>query len=138
MNTTAPPLGIPPGLFPATSYDSLSLRLEPGDSVLFCTDGITDAFDCEGEQFGIERLQCLCDAGPPASPSELRGHVFAAVENFSRGREQHDDWLRPFFTLVIEFRPRHVLTKACREWARVLLFALTGPVLSSNYNRYTL
>jgi len=64
MNTTAPPLGIPPGLFRATSYDSVSLRLEPGDSVLFCTDGITDAFDCEGEQFGIERLQGLCDAGP--------------------------------------------------------------------------
>ena len=97
MNTTAPPLGIPPGLFPATSYDSLSLRLEPVDSVLFCTDGITDAFDCAGEQFGIERLQGLCDAGPPASPSELRGRVFAAVENFSGGREQHEDMAAALF-----------------------------------------
>src|SRR5437899_3671571 len=30
--------GIPPGLFAATSYETLKLRLQPGDSVLFCTD----------------------------------------------------------------------------------------------------
>ncbi len=44
--------GIPPGLFAATNYETLTLRLQPGDSVLFCTDGITDSFDRQGEQFG--------------------------------------------------------------------------------------
>jgi sigma-B regulation protein RsbU (phosphoserine phosphatase) len=89
--------GIPPGLFPATSYETLTLRLQPGDSVLFCTDGITDAFDCEGEQFGIERLQELCDRPRLPSPAELLGRLFAAVENFSRGREQHDDMAAALF-----------------------------------------
>jgi serine phosphatase RsbU (regulator of sigma subunit) len=37
--------GRPPGLFATASYETLTLRLQPGDSVLFCTDGITDAFD---------------------------------------------------------------------------------------------
>jgi phosphoserine phosphatase RsbU/P len=89
--------GIPPGLFAATSYETLTLRLQPGDSVLFCTDGITDAFDCEGEQFGIERLQELCDARRPVSPAKLLGSIFAAVEDFSRGREQHDDMAAAVF-----------------------------------------
>jgi len=89
--------GIPPGLFPATSYETLTLRLQPGDSVLFCTDGITDAFGRDGEQFGIERLQKLCVARRPASPTELLGRIFAAVEQFSNGREQHDDMAASMF-----------------------------------------
>jgi phosphoserine phosphatase RsbU/P len=89
--------GIPPGLFPATGYETLSLRLEPGDSVLFCTDGITDAFDCEGEQFGIERLQEICEADRPTSPADMLGRIFAAVEKFSEGREQHDDMAAALF-----------------------------------------
>jgi sigma-B regulation protein RsbU (phosphoserine phosphatase) len=89
--------GIPPGLFAATSYETLTLRLEPGDSVLFCTDGITDAFARDGEQFGIERLQELCHSHQPVSPTELLGHIFAAVEDFTRGREQHDDMAAAVF-----------------------------------------
>lgn len=89
--------GIPPGLFATTSYETLTLRLQPGDSVLFCTDGITDAFDRDGEQFGIERLQELCGAHRPVSPTELLGRIFTAVEHFSHGREQHDDMAAAVF-----------------------------------------
>ena len=89
--------GIPPGLFPATSYESLTLQLEPGDSLLFCTDGITDAFDGDGEQFGIERLQQICDGHRLTSPTEFLGRVFAAIEDFSRGQEQHDDMAAALF-----------------------------------------
>jgi sigma-B regulation protein RsbU (phosphoserine phosphatase) len=89
--------GIPPGLFAATSYETLTLQLQPGESVLFCTDGITDAFDRDGEQFGIERLQELCGVRRPDSPTELLGRIFAAVENFAHGREQHDDMAAAVF-----------------------------------------
>jgi sigma-B regulation protein RsbU (phosphoserine phosphatase) len=89
--------GIPPGLFPTASYESLTLRLQPGDSVLFCTDGITDAFSRNGEQFGAERLQDLCGAQRCASPAELLGRVFSTVESFARGREQHDDMAAALF-----------------------------------------
>jgi serine phosphatase RsbU (regulator of sigma subunit) len=67
------------------------------DSVLFSTDGITDAFDKEGEQFGIARLQENCCAAPVSLPKELRGRVFAGVERFARGREQHDDMAAALF-----------------------------------------
>src|SRR5712692_6850004 len=89
--------GIPPGLFAATGYETLTLQLQPGDSGFFCTDGITDAFGRDDEQFGIERLQELCEAPRSDSPTELLGRVFAAVENFSQGREQHDDMAAAVF-----------------------------------------
>ena len=89
--------GIPPGLFPTASYETRTLRLQPGDSVLFCTDGITDAFDRDGEQFGVERLEEICGAQRLASPRELLGHIFAAVENFTGGQAQHDDMAAALF-----------------------------------------
>ena len=89
--------GIPPGLFEGTSYETLTMCLSPGDSVLFCTDGLTDAFDQHGEQFGLERLQDLCRNQRHLSPTELLGQIFSAVEHFSRGREQHDDMAAAVF-----------------------------------------
>jgi phosphoserine phosphatase RsbU/P len=83
--------GIPPGLFAESNYDTFAVRLKPGDSMLFCTDGLTDAFNCHGEQFGLERLHLLCSAERLASPTEILSTIFAAVENFSHGCEQHDD-----------------------------------------------
>ena len=89
--------GIPPGLFAGTSYEMLTLRLKPGDSVFFCTDGLPDAFDRRGKQFGIARLQGLFCAEPVASPAELLGRVFAALQSFSRGCQQHDDMAAALF-----------------------------------------
>jgi phosphoserine phosphatase RsbU/P len=88
---------MPPGLFANSSYETLTLRLQPGNSVLFCTDGITEAFNRNGDQFGIERLQELCDAHWRASPAKLLGRVFAAAESFAGGREQHDDMAAALF-----------------------------------------
>ncbi len=89
--------GMPAGLFPGTSYDTLTVHLQPGDSVLFCTDGLTDAFDCDGIQFGTERLREFCGAQHDAPPAVLLGRIFAAVEDFSRGREQFDDMAAALF-----------------------------------------
>ncbi len=49
----------PPGLIRRGELRDADLRLLAGDSVLFCTDGISDAFSRKEEQFGIERLQEL-------------------------------------------------------------------------------
>jgi sigma-B regulation protein RsbU (phosphoserine phosphatase) len=83
--------GMPPGLFPGIEYESATLTLEPGDSVVFCTDGLTDAFNTESEQFSVERLRAVCDANLCAEPAELLRSMFSAVETFTRGRKQHDD-----------------------------------------------
>jgi len=91
--------GMPPGLFATASDETLTLRLQPGDSVLFSTEGVTDAFDHKENQFGIERLQELSAAQRRASPREFLRKVFAAVETFACVREQHDDMAAALFHL---------------------------------------
>jgi sigma-B regulation protein RsbU (phosphoserine phosphatase) len=91
--------GIPPGLFATTQYESSTLLLEPGDSVFFCTDGITEAFDMRGDQFGAERLQALC-ASNCDNPAALLDCIFSAIEKFVSGREQADDMAAALFHLV--------------------------------------
>jgi phosphoserine phosphatase RsbU/P len=89
--------GIPPGLWPCTNYDAMALRLDPGVSVLFCTDGITDAMNVLEESFGTERLVALCYQHLTASPMQLLQALFCAVETFSRGRGPHDDMAAAVF-----------------------------------------
>lgn len=89
--------GIPPGLWPEASYDACSLQLAPGDSVLFCTDGITDAMNLEEEVFGTERLLAVCGRHCGDCPRELLQAIFSEVEGFSRGRCQHDDMAAAVF-----------------------------------------
>jgi len=89
--------GIPPGLWPCANYDATVLRLEPGDSVVFCTDGITDSMNAEVESFGTERLLAICRAHTGGSPAQLLRAIFSAVERYSRGCEQHDDMAAAVF-----------------------------------------
>ncbi len=89
--------GLPPGLFAEAQYEVSTLNMQPGDSVLFCTDGITDAFNTDNEAFGIERLQSLCENGLRIPPRELLGRIFAAVETFTQGGPQHDDMAAAVF-----------------------------------------
>src|SRR5579859_6753752 len=89
--------GIPPGLFSFAEYSSVTIPLGAGDSVLFFTDGITDAFDSRKEQFGMERLLGVCRDHRCALPGELLKKVFAAVDKFSNGREPEDDMAATVF-----------------------------------------
>src|SRR5882672_7986978 len=83
--------GIPPGLFENVEYDMCTITLEPGDFVLFCTDGITDAFNVHEEVFGIARIQEICETERHIAPAHLLGKIFVALQSYTRGREQHDD-----------------------------------------------
>ena len=89
--------GIPPGLFSVADYESFTIPLKPGDSVLFFTDGLTDASDTCGEQFGTERLHSVCTEDRTAAPRELLDKIFSAVVRFSRGREPEDDMAATVF-----------------------------------------
>jgi phosphoserine phosphatase RsbU/P len=89
--------GIPPGLFLEASYDCLTIQLKPGDSVLFFTDGLTDATDSHGEQFDIARLQGVCCVEPFAGTEELLSKIFASVNSFASECEQKDDMTAALF-----------------------------------------
>jgi phosphoserine phosphatase RsbU/P len=89
--------GIPPGLLPGVDYDEFSLQLRPGDSILFCSDGLTDARNTDDEDFGMEGIQRLCRAHTRETPIQLLNHTFAALESFTRHRQQWDDMTAAVF-----------------------------------------
>jgi sigma-B regulation protein RsbU (phosphoserine phosphatase) len=73
------------------------LRLEPGDSVLFCTDGVTDSMNMDEESFGTDRLVAICEEHLDDSPTHLLQAIFLAAETFSQGRAPHDDMAAALF-----------------------------------------
>ena len=85
--------GFPLGLFPVARYDETVLRLAPGDLVLFFSDGIPDAINSHGEQFGTDRLCTLLQHHPTATHSaqEAVDAILEAVKTHQSGTEHFDD-----------------------------------------------
>jgi phosphoserine phosphatase RsbU/P len=86
-----------PGLFPNVSYEELSLRLKPGDTLLFCTDGVTDARDTDDQEFGLEGLQEVCVRHASAKPLDLLEQIFTAIQRFTQNCRQCDDMAAAVF-----------------------------------------
>ena len=82
---------MPLGLLPEAEFKALFHRLEPGDTVVLVTDGITETVNPEDEQFGFERLQEVVQQHAAATIEKLQAAILAAVEQFSRGTLQADD-----------------------------------------------
>lgn len=89
--------GLPPGLFPAVQYDEFSVGLQPGDSVLFCTDGLTDARNLHDEEFGLEGIREVCKCHNGESPLDLLGHLFRGIQAFTTSCKQWDDMTAAYF-----------------------------------------
>ena len=62
--------GLPLGVFHDAGYEEVSLPCESGDMVVFFTDGITEAEDEKGEEFGRPRLEELVALHANDSPKK--------------------------------------------------------------------
>ena len=89
--------GIPPGLFPGVSYDEYSLQIEHGDSLLFCSDGLTEARNVTDDEFEVEGLARVCALNANAAPLDLLEQVLGVVQTFSRNTRQWDDMTAAVF-----------------------------------------
>jgi sigma-B regulation protein RsbU (phosphoserine phosphatase) len=84
--------GIPLGVAPEFAYLEASARLQDGDSLLLYTDGITDARNLDGEDYGEERLQSLAGRLPrDYTAKQIVQAVAEDVSQFTGGAEQADD-----------------------------------------------
>ena len=72
------------GVFADGSYEQASIDLLPGDRLLLFTDGISEAADSNGREFGEERLIALLRENPAASAADLRDAIMQDVTLFCR------------------------------------------------------
>lgn len=86
------PRDIALGILPVMEYTDRTAVLEPGDSLLLYTDGVTEAFSGTGEEYGDERLHAWLSATPPdATARDLLTGLVRDVAKFVDGAEASDD-----------------------------------------------
>lgn len=79
------------GSFDGAEYGYNSVTLNPGDKVLFFTDGIVEARNPEGEFYEDHRLRDLLITYQSLGASEIARKLIDSVEEFSAGRPANDD-----------------------------------------------
>jgi phosphoserine phosphatase RsbU/P len=82
--------GPPAGMFPDFSYEQGAVRLNPGDLVLACTDGVIEAVNPNGEEWGVEGLQRAAVDCKEQCADDMVHEIFASMDEFSPGRHTDD------------------------------------------------
>jgi sigma-B regulation protein RsbU (phosphoserine phosphatase) len=81
----------PVGLIPEADYTAATINLQPSDTLILFTDGVTEAMDPGHQLFGDTRLREVL-AGQHDMPLEdLQKTILNSVETFTRGASQTDD-----------------------------------------------
>jgi sigma-B regulation protein RsbU (phosphoserine phosphatase) len=86
-NPSGPPLGI----FEAPTFTRRCARLDHGDTVLFYTDGLTEALDGGGGMFGIERVNETLVANRAEPVEVLRDRLLSAMHGYTGAMPPADD-----------------------------------------------
>ena len=93
LGSTGPPLAVVDGEeFP----EGEAVTLEPGDVLVVATDGIEEAMDTEGEQFGMERLLSAIKANHQSSAADVLEGIYRETLDFIGSAPPRDD-----ITLVV-------------------------------------
>jgi sigma-B regulation protein RsbU (phosphoserine phosphatase) len=83
--------GFPMGIFEEVSYDEWGVTLEPGNILMFHSDGIAETANREGQFFGTERLRKLIEDHHELNAAELADRVLQDVDLFAEGAPLADD-----------------------------------------------
>ena len=83
--------GIVLGVAPGFPYEQSTFTLGPGETIILYTDGVTEAMNGDGEEFGVDRLRDLFAGAPPKHPGEAIDAILDAVSAFAGDTPQSDD-----------------------------------------------
>jgi serine phosphatase RsbU (regulator of sigma subunit) len=86
LEVSGPPVGVVEG----QEYACCQVRLQPGDRLLLFSDGVNEALDVRGRQFGVEGVRAVLGEGS-LSPKAIGERLIQAVKRHSTGCEQNDD-----------------------------------------------
>jgi serine phosphatase RsbU (regulator of sigma subunit) len=79
------------GLLSIATYAYDTVPLQPGDLVVVCSDGVTEARNLAGDEFGRDRLVDELKGRHGSKPEVALEHLLGVVKNFSQGAAQADD-----------------------------------------------
>jgi len=82
---------VPLGSFAGSVYDEVTFDLVAGDVYVFCSDGVFDASDDRGREFGIDRLTSIVLEARKLPSKAIVESVFAAVADFRGEVPARDD-----------------------------------------------
>jgi phosphoserine phosphatase RsbU/P len=83
--------GFPLGMFPNAEYEEFTLSTQPGDLIVFFSDGIVDAINNAEEMFGDDRLKQLLESQRHPTAQSTVEAILAAVTDFQAGTAHFDD-----------------------------------------------
>jgi len=83
--------GIPFGIIANFEYETVTLNLGKGDTIFMYTDGISEARNINGEEFGHDRILTILNNVKSKSSKEIVEEIIEEVTKFSKGMNQHDD-----------------------------------------------
>jgi phosphoserine phosphatase RsbU/P len=98
------------GIFLGPTYSAIPLSLEGGDRIILYTDGIVEAKDSSGEEFGMDRLKGMVENYHALPADRFADAVLEGVAHWSEkisGPSQSDD----ITLLAIDFQGAHVATQ---------------------------
>ena len=83
--------GIALGVMPDLEYRQNSVTLHADETLVLYTDGVSEAMNSVGEEFGVERLQQIFLEHPPTTARAANEAILKAVSDFAGGTPQSDD-----------------------------------------------
>jgi len=83
--------GIPIGVLASASYEVGTTKLGSGDWLVIFTDGVVEAVNAKGEEYGEAELIRVADRGAALRPADLLKNILAALDGYVGNTPQHDD-----------------------------------------------
>lgn len=83
--------GLPLGMFCDSSFVASGAKLKPGETLLLFTDGVTEANDHAGDEFGTARLIESINGALGSEPTDLLKNCVSAIGNFRLNAARNDD-----------------------------------------------
>jgi sigma-B regulation protein RsbU (phosphoserine phosphatase) len=83
--------GFPLGMFPNATYEEFNVATQPGDAIVFVSDGILDAENEKGEMFGEERLATLLCGSRDLPAQHIASAILSDVTQFQGAQDRFDD-----------------------------------------------
>ena len=83
--------GLPIGIKADAGYESGSVVLAPGDWLVIFTDGVVEAMNTRGDEYGEPRLLANIGTAANVSPTEMMSHIMSELDRFVGNTPQHDD-----------------------------------------------